>query len=123
MMIPSTTTRYPLMISSKSVPFDDENLLLLQIHDSIESGDEEAVKRLIEAKTPLNKYLMSKPLTQPILHQFFTPLHSAISKGKIEIMKLLIEKGADLKLQAFYHFFLARILYSNPPFGNLKWRL
>lgn len=62
----------------------------INIHEAVLSGNLEAVKQHIEAKTNFNeKDVMSGS----------TPLISAASFGKIEIAKALIDAGADLAIK------------------------
>jgi ankyrin repeat protein/L-ascorbate metabolism protein UlaG (beta-lactamase superfamily) len=61
-----------------------------EIHDAAKSGDLQKVKELLAADPDLVNSKDSKG---------FTPLHSAVSKGRRTVVQFLVENGADIEVK------------------------
>lgn len=66
------------------------SLYASEIHEAAKNGNLEKVKALLED----NPELLNEKDSQG-----FTPLHSAVTNGRIHIIRFLIEKGADIEIK------------------------
>uniref|UniRef100_A0A1I7ZQT8 ANK_REP_REGION domain-containing protein n=1 Tax=Steinernema glaseri TaxID=37863 RepID=A0A1I7ZQT8_9BILA len=68
--------------------------------DACRDGDVEKVRSMLEAKPGLVRYV------EPFMHNY-TPLHYAAKKGTLDVVKILVDSGANINaLTVFLHVLL-----------------